>query len=306
MKLIRGLQNLQPPVQGSVVTIGNFDGVHKGHQQLLQKLHQVASQKKLPAVLITMEPHPQEYFAREVLPARLTRLREKLLVFRQYDLQKVLCLQFNAKLAALSAEEFTQRVLVDGLAVKHLVIGDDFRFGRDRQGDYQLLVQLGKQYGFTVDAVGPVLWQNERVSSTRIRHLLKMGEMSQATQLLGRHYRLCGRVVYGDARGRQLGFPTANILLHRECSPLTGVFAVRIHGLSKKPLFGAANIGCRPTVDGLRTLLEVYILDFDADIYGRFIEVEFLHKLRDEKRFDSLDLLKQQIAEDVAAVREFI
>lgn len=306
MKLIRGLQNLQPPAHGSVVTIGNFDGVHLGHQQLLQQLHQAAIQKKLPAILITMEPHPQEYFARGSLPARLTRLREKLAIFNQHAVQQVLCLQFNAKFAALSAEEFVQRVLVEGLAVKHIVIGDDFRFGRDRQGDYRLLVALGKQYNFTVEAVGPVLWQKERVSSTRIRQLLKAGEMTQAAQLLGRYYRLCGRVIYGDARGRQLGFPTANILLHRECSPLSGVFAVRVYGLSDSPLLGAANIGCRPTVDGQRNLLEVYILDFDANIYGRVIEVEFLHKLRDEQRFDSLDLLKQQIAADVVVVRRFM
>lgn len=305
MKVIRGLHNIKKQPEGCVVTIGNFDGIHIGHQQLIVKLQQIMAQKKLPGIVITMEPHPQEYFAGNSAPARLTRFREKIHIFQQLGVQQLLCLRFNTELAQLSAKDFIRIVLVENLGAKHVIIGDDFRFGHDRQGDGQLLVTAGHDYGFTVSVVGAVHYKNERISSTRIRQLLQQNEMQQVAERLGRNYRMCGRVIYGDQRGRQWGIPTANVLLRRKVSPLTGVFVVQVYGLAKQPLKGVANIGHRPTVDGQRCLLEVHLFDFSADIYRQMIEVEFIHKLRDEQRFSSIDLLKQQILSDIEQAKTY-
>ncbi|MDY6992921.1 MAG: bifunctional riboflavin kinase/FAD synthetase [Pseudomonadota bacterium] len=297
MELIRHLDYFP---QGCVATIGNFDGVHLGHQRVLQQLTLKAQQLNLPTVVMIFEPQPQEFFTPEQAPPRLTRLREKLSVINHYHpVDKVLCLRFNAQLARLSPAEFIHRILLKGLNIKHLVIGDDFRFGQGRQGDFMTLQQAGQHYGFTIERWHTFLLDNQRVSSTRVRQALAQGDLSAAQRLLGRPYSLWGRVGYGHQRGRLLGFPTANIALHRLSSPINGVFTVYVHGLSSIPVAGIANLGKRPTVDGKQLLLEVHLFNFNDTIYQHSVEVELVAKLRDEQKFASLEDLKQQIQEDV-------
>jgi riboflavin kinase/FMN adenylyltransferase len=305
MELIRGFHNLHPRHRGCVATIGNFDGVHLGHQAVLGQLAEAGGRLNLPTVVITFEPQPQEYFGAVAETPRLTRLREKLQALRRYSVDRVLCLPFNQRLASLPAAEFVQKLLVEGLAVKYLVVGDDFRFGHQRQGDFAMLKQAGEQYGFQVVTMHSFQVDGERVSSTRVREALAQGDMRTAAKLLGRTYRMSGRVARGDQLGRDLGFPTANIHLHRQATPVRGVFAVEMFGIDGEPVQGVANVGTRPTMDGTRTLLEVHLFDFAADIYNAYVEVVFLHKLRDEVRFSSLEALKQQIALDVDAAQQF-
>ncbi len=305
MELIRGFHSLQPRHRGCVATIGNFDGVHLGHQAVLGQLAEAAGRFGLPTVVITFEPQPQEYFGAAAQAPRLSRLREKLQALRRYAVDRVVCLPFNAALAQLTAQQFIQRLLVDGLAVRYLVVGDDFRFGRGREGDFAMLKAAGQRHGFQVVSMHSFCVDGERVSSTRVREALGRGDMATAAKLLGRGYRMSGRVARGEQLGRQLGFPTANIHLHRQAIPVRGVFAVEMFGIEGEPLAGVANVGVRPTVDGSRTLLEVHLFDFDQQIYGRYVEVVFLHKLRDEVRFASLDALKQQIGLDAVAARDY-
>ncbi|MEW6353580.1 MAG: bifunctional riboflavin kinase/FAD synthetase [Pseudomonadota bacterium] len=305
MELIRGFYNLRPRHRGAVATIGNFDGVHLGHQAVLGRLAEKSAELCLPSVVITFEPQPREFFAKGPIPARLTRFREKMQALRRYSVDRVVCLRFNQALASMPAQEFIERLLVQGLGVRYLVVGDDFRFGRARQGDFAMLQAAGAQYGFQVVNMHTFSVDGVRVSSSRIRAALAEGDLATAEKLLGRPYRMSGRVAHGDKRGRQLGFPTANIHLHRKTSPLQGIFAVEMFGLDQEPLAGAANVGTRPSVDGTRCLLEVHLFDFDRDIYGRYVQVEFLHKLRDEVRFDSLDELRDAIAKDCEQAREF-
>lgn len=305
MELIRGLHNLRPVHRGCAATIGNFDGVHLGHQAVLGQLSERADALGLPTCVITFEPQPMEYFAPAQAPARLTRLREKLRALRRFSVDRVVCLRFDRRLAGLQPDEFVRRVLVDGLGVRYLVVGDDFRFGKGREGDFAFMQQAGQQYGFQVVNMHTFKVDAERVSSTRIRAALAAGDMAGAEKLLGRPYRMCGRVAHGDRRGRTIGFPTANIHLHRHATPVEGVFAVELFGLDREPVAGVANVGTRPTVDGTRTLLEVHLFDFDEDIYGRYVYVNFLHKLRPETRFESFEALKEQIQKDVQAARAF-
>jgi riboflavin kinase/FMN adenylyltransferase len=304
MELIRGLHNLRAKHQGCVATIGNFDGVHLGHQAVLKQLAQKAGELQLPSVVITFEPQPQEFFRPESAPPRLTRLREKVAALQSQNIDRVLCLMFKESLARLPAEEFIHQVLVDGLAVKYLVVGDDFRFGKNRSGDFKLLVKAGQTHGFEVANTHSFVVDGVRVSSTRIRQALGQGDLQHVARLLGRSYSMHGRVAHGDKRGRTIGFPTANIYLHRQKTPILGVYAVQMNGISDRPVNGVANIGTRPTVDGTRTLLEVHLFDFDRDIYGANVEVVFLQKIRDEKRFASFDALKAQIQQDVRRARD--
>ena len=305
MELIRGLHNLRPPHHGCVATIGNFDGVHLGHQAVIGQLAEAAAELNLPATLITFEPQPMEYFAPGRCPPRLTRFREKVNALRRFAVDRLLCLLFDDTLANLPAQQFVQQVLVEGLGVRYLAVGDDFRFGKGREGDFDLLVVSGKQHGFEVVNMHTFAIDGERVSSTRVRTALQAGDMAGAERLLGRPYRMSGRVAHGDKLGRELGWPTANIHLHRKATPLEGIFAVEVFGVAGEPLPGVASIGNRPTVDGTRTILEVYLLDFDRDIYGAHLQVSFLHKFRDQVRFDSLDALKEQIAQDVDDTRAY-
>jgi len=305
MELIRGLQNIRPQHHGCVATIGNFDGVHLGHQAVLGQLAEKAAELSLPTVLITFEPQPMEYFIPEKVPARLTRFREKILALQRYSVNRVCCLSFNNKLANLSAQDFTEQILVTKLGVKYLVVGDDFRFGLNRTGTFETLLEAGKKYGFQVVSMHTFEIDGERVSSTRIRAALEKGNMAGAEKLLGRRYRMSGRVAHGEKLGRELGFPTANIHLHRHASPLQGIFVVEVFGLDQEPLQGVASVGTRPTVNETKALLEVFLLDFNQDIYGRHIQVSFLKKLRDEEKFDSLDELIKQIQQDVKQAQAY-
>ncbi len=307
MQIIRGLHNLRPEHKGCVATIGNFDGVHLGHRAVFEQLLKRAEESGLPATVVTFEPQPMEFFAPDAAPARLTRLRDKLDALHSVGIERVVVLEFGTKLAAMGAQVFVRELLVDGLGAKLLYVGDDFHFGKNREGDFQLLQEMGRLNGFAVENMYTFAMGEARVSSTRIRQALAAGDLRQAAENLGRPYRICGRVAHGDARGRQIGFPTANLDLHRKVSPLRGVFAVKVYGLGADVVFGVANIGNRPTVEGdSRYLLEVHLFDFDRQIYGSHIQVEFLKRLRDELKFESFDALREQIALDTAQAREVL
>jgi riboflavin kinase/FMN adenylyltransferase len=291
----------------SVLAIGNFDGLHLGHRALLERLTDKARALALPASVMTFEPHPRELFAPEQAPARLTSLREKLGLLASCGVERTYVCHFNRKLAALSADEFVERLLVRGLAVRHLIIGDDFRFGRGRGGDFALLQQAGVEHHFGVEAMHTIDLDGERVSSSAVRETLANGDLEHAARLLGRPYNISGRVVHGDKIGRRLGFPTANVQLKRKRLPLAGVFAVRVSGVGVRDLAGAASLGVRPTLgDGLKPVLEVHLLDFAREIYGSHVTVHFLHKLRDEAKYPSLAALTAQIERDVAATRNYL
>ncbi|MHB1951288.1 MAG: bifunctional riboflavin kinase/FAD synthetase [Acidiferrobacteraceae bacterium] len=288
-----------------VATIGNFDGVHLGHQAVLRQLDHAAAATGFSRAVVLFEPQPREFFMPGAVP-RLTTLREKLDRLRTQPLDVVLCLRFDAQLAALEASAFIEQILVAGLGVRHLVIGDDFRFGRGRVGDFALLKASGARLGFTVEATETLLNNGHRVSSTRIRDALLAGDLAEAEACLGRSYAVVGRVVAGDRRGRTLGVPTANIALGHRMLPLSGVFAVAVRGIARsQPLWGVANAGVRPTVEGTTPSLEVHILDFDGDLYGRRLTVEFLRRQREERRFASLQELKTQIGCDIEEARRF-
>jgi riboflavin kinase / FMN adenylyltransferase len=303
MHLIRSFTQLRPHHRGCVATIGNFDGVHRGHQILFQQLRDKARAYQLPSLAITFEPQPEEFFQAHNAPARLTRLREKVMALRPLGIERLLCLRFNQALVNMPAQDFIREILVAGLHVRHLIVGDDFRFGHQRRGNFQTLQQAGALYGFDVSDTPTVAYGNDRISSTRIRAALERGELELAAQLLGRRYRLSGRVAHGDKRGRSIGFPTANVKLHRRTSPLSGVFTVHVHGVADKPWAGVANLGKRPTVAGTHMLLETHLFDFSGDIYGCHVEVEFLHKLREERRFPSFEALRLQIQCDAMQAR---
>lgn len=307
MKLIRGWQGLRQPLKGSVVTIGNFDGVHLGHQALLRDLVARASVAALPTVVILFEPHPAEFFAPLKAPARLMKLREKLLALSAFHIDYVLCLRFDAKLAAVSAESFVQDLLVDRLRAKVVVVGDDFRFGKARQGDVVLLRKWGRDGGFVVDQIPTFSEAEVRVSSTRIRAALAADDLKEAGCLLGRPYTLTGKVCHGNRLGRELGYPTANLYLHRKAVAITGVFVVKVQ-LQEEEIWrwGVANLGTRPVVGGKRVILEVYLFDFSRDIYGQHLQVVLCHKLRDELMFESLDALKRKIGEDVYLAKKWL
>lgn len=305
MELIRGIHNLRARHRGCVATIGNFDGVHLGHQAVLGQLADKGAELNLPTTVITFEPQPQEYFSHGDIPPRLTRFREKYKALQRYSVDRVLCLPFNRAMAEMEAESFIQRVLVEGLAIRYLVVGDDFCFGKGRRGDFAMLQRAGDEHGFDVVNMHTFEIEGGRVSSTRIREALQAGNLALAEQLLGRPYRMCGRVAHGDKLGRTIGFPTANIFLHRKKTPVDGVFAVEMFGIEGEPVTGVANVGTRPTVDGTRSLLEVHLFDFSAEIYGRYVHVDFLHRIREERRFDSFDALKTQILRDAGEAREF-
>ena len=290
----------------TVLAIGNFDGVHLGHRALLAELIAKARALALPATVLTFEPHPRELFAPDQAPARLASLRDKLELLAACGVDRVHVCRFNRTLAALTAAQFIENILVRGLSVRYLIVGDDFRFGKGRSGDFALLQKMGQEHRFVVAAMHTVDFGGVRVSSSAVRDALADGNLEYAEQLLGRAYVIAGRVMHGEKIGRTLGFPTANIQVRRKRLPLSGVFAVTVSGIAAAPLPGAASLGVRPTLaEGLKPVLEVHLPDFDRDIYGCHVDVNFLHKLRDEAKYDSLDALKAQIARDVAAVREF-
>lgn len=300
MQLLRGL----PAVAGGNValTVGNFDGVHLGHQAMLARLAEAADDLRLEPAVLTFDPHPREFFARSAAPARLSSLRGKIDAFRTFGVRRVIVARFDRTLASVDAERFIDDVLVRRLGTRWVLVGADFRFGRGRAGDLELLRRHART--FSVEAMGTVEVGGERASSSAVREALAAGDLERASRLLGRPYAMAGHVAHGAKLGRTLGFPTINLPLRRR-PPLDGIFAVRVLGLGA-PRRGVASLGVRPTVtDAGRPMLEVYLFDFDQAVYGKRIVVEFLHKLRDEERFPDLDALKRQIRADADAARAY-
>lgn len=300
MELIRHLSDLDTRGHDCVATIGNFDGFHLGHQAVLSQLHELASIHDLPMSVLVFEPQPMEYFRPDQAPARLTRWREKYQLFKAYGVNRMICLRFDASLADMRAEDFIQHLLIEKLRVKHLLIGDDFRFGQARKGDFNLLntMSVGQ---FSLSQSESFLIDQERVSSSRIRQALEADDLALAARLLGRKYSISGRVVRGEQRGRELGFPTANIELKRMKTALHGIFIaqVDIKGQTGLPHPAVAYIGSKPTLGGSHTVLETHLLNYQGNLYGSEIRVEFIAKLRDDKRFDSFEALRTQIDADV-------
>lgn len=303
MLIIRGLHS--PDRQPVALTIGNFDGVHLGHQALLQQLREAARLRGLPAAVLVFEPHPREFFTPQQAPARLTNMREKLELFAELGLDRVHECHFNSSFAQTSAADFIH-ALHEKLAVKFVLIGDDFRFGNARSGDFALMEKIGEQHGFAVQAMHSVLNDGIRISSTAVRAALADGDMRLAQRYLGRSYSISGRVEHGDGMGKKLGFPTANIQLKHNRPPLSGIFVVRMRGDDLPPMNGVASLGIRPTVrqDG-KHVLEVHLLDFAHDIYNKHMRVDFLHKLRDEEKYPNVETLTRQIALDVQNAKQW-
>jgi riboflavin kinase/FMN adenylyltransferase len=303
VQVFRGLPDRAHSHRPIALTIGNFDGVHRGHQAMLGRLTEAAEDLTLPSAVLTFDPHPREFFAPGSAPPRLSTLRGKLEQFAAHGVGEVRVARFDAALAALPAAGFIEDILMRRLGTRWVLVGDDFRFGRGRSGDLSLLRSAAST--FSVEAMPTVVVDGERASSTAVRRALAAGELDHAAALLGRPYAIGGRVAHGDKLGRSLGFPTANIVL-RHAPPLAGIFAVRVHGLGTAPRAGVASLGVRPTVkEGAKPLLEVFIFDFDEAVYGRRVKVEFLCKLRDEERYADLDTMTRQIRADVAQAREY-
>ena len=305
MEFIRGLHNIRPRHRGCVATIGNFDGVHRGHQAIINQLQAKASELGVPSLVMLFEPQPREFFAPDQAPARLTTAREKCELLATLGVDRILLIRFNRAFCSQSAHTFCEDVLLNGLGVKHLVVGDDFRFGSDRAGDFGFLETFGKAHGFSVEDTQTLAEGGTRVSSTRVRDALAVGDFAEAECLLGRPYGISGRVVHGDKIGRTIGVPTANVLLNRVRSPLHGVYAVSVEGVANGLLPAVANVGSRPTVNGKELRLETHIFDFDQDIYGRRVHVLFHAKIRDEEKFSGVEALKAKIQQDMQSARDY-
>lgn len=306
MELIRGFQHFRPRHRGCVATIGAFDGVHLGHQAVLRQLIAKGREMGLPSTVVIFEPLPREFFSPDEAPARLMSFREKFIALRDLGIDRVMRISFTPDFRDMTAHEFIHKLFVVGLGVKYIVVGDDLRFGRNRSGDFDLLRKVGKKDGFDVVDTSTLEVTGERVSSTRIREVLADADFELAERLLGRPYSISGRVIVGQQLGRTIGTPTANMELHRLRSPLSGVFAVEVYGADSVMWPGVANVGVRPTVGDLsKAILEVHLLNFEENIYGRNIKVVFRKKLRNEHKFDGLDALKAQITRDVEQARSY-
>jgi riboflavin kinase/FMN adenylyltransferase len=305
MQLIRGLSHLEPFKNGCVLSIGNFDGLHLGHRAVIRKLVERGKVLGLPVVIMFFEPQPLEYFLGDNAPSRLMRLREKVIEMAKLPVDNLLIVRFNQNFANRDAEQFIEHILINTLNVKHLVIGDDFHFGKARRGNFAMLKEKGRLNGFTVEDTGSFQLGGLRISSTLIRDALVAGDLKRAEKLLGHCYSVCGRIAHGDKLGRTIGYPTANIRMHRKNTPVNGVFAVTMTGIDGLEFEGVANVGTRPTLDGgSKVILETYLFDFNKEIYGRYVEVHFHQKIRDESRFHSLEELKAQIVKDVAETKK--
>ena len=305
MRITHGFRPLGTP---HAVTIGNFDGLHLGHHAMLARLQEVARARGLPTCVLSFEPHPREFFAPDQAPARLSSLREKAEILRRFGIDRLHVFRFDRAFSSLSAQAFIEQVLGYTLQARYVLVGDDFRYGAKRAGDFALLQQAGQSLGFDAEFLPTVEVAGERASSTAVRQALALGDLAHAARLLGRPYSISGRVVHGDKLGRGIGFPTANIQLKHNRPPLMGIFVVEVCGLNGAPLHGAASLGKRPTVKGPDAVpvLEVHLFDFDADIYGRRVRVDFLHKLRDEEKYPDLDSLVAQIKRDVEDAKHFL
>ncbi|MBS0309927.1 MAG: bifunctional riboflavin kinase/FAD synthetase [Proteobacteria bacterium] len=305
MRITHGFRQLGTP---HAVTIGNFDGLHLGHQAMLARLQDVARTRGLPTCVLSFEPHPREFFAPDQAPARLSSLREKAEHLQRLGIDRLHVFRFDRAFSALTADAFIEQVLGRTLQAQYVLVGDDFRYGAKRAGDFALLQSAGQSLGFDAEFLPTVEVAGERASSTAVRSALAAGELDHAARLLGRPYSISGRVVHGDKLGRDIGFPTANIQLKHNRPPLMGIFAVELCGLNGAPLPGVASLGKRPTVKGADAVpvLEVHLFDFNADIYARRVRVEFLHKLRDEAKYPDLDSLVAQIRRDVDNAKQFM
>ncbi len=305
MRITHGFNSLGTP---HAVTIGNFDGLHLGHQAMLARLQDVARARGLPSCVLSFEPHPREFFAPDQAPARLSSLREKAECLQRLGIDRLHVFRFDRAFSALTAEAFIEQVLGRTLQARYVLVGDDFRYGAKRAGDFTLLRQAGQALGFDTEFLPTVEVVGERASSTAVRQALAAGELEHAARLLGRPYSISGRVVHGDKLGRDIGFPTANIQLKHNRPPLMGIFAVELCGLNGEPLPGVASLGKRPTVKGADAVpvLEVHLFDFKADIYRRRVRVDFLHKLRDEEKYPDLDSLVAQIRRDVDNAKHYL
>ena len=308
MQLVRTPESFpfERVADGSVVTVGAFDGLHLGHQKLLSRVFELSAEEGLATVVMSFEPTPKEFFSAESPPARLMRFREKFEALRTAGVEIFYCPRFNVAMRDISAATFIRRLLVHTLNVRRLVIGDDFHFARNREGNVEQLERAAVALDFTVEQVPSVLVNGIRASSTAIRESLWSGDLDRATTLLGRPYRMSGRVIPGKKLGRDLGYPTANVNLQRRQSAVMGIFAVQVRGIRGNPLNGVASVGTRPTVDGVKPLLEVHIFDFDGDIYGKYIHVDFIARLREERRFHSADALIEQMHIDSQQAREIL
>lgn len=305
MKFIRGLHNIRPENHGCVLSIGNFDGVHRGHQALLARLKHEGQKRHLPTMVMIFEPQPLEFFSPEKSPPRLTYLRDKLKYLSQIKIDYVLCVKFDPSFAAYTADDFIAEFLIKQLGVHLLVVGDDFRFGKKRQGNIKLLTQASKKIDFQIISIEGFFYKRLRISSTVIREALQKDQLALAEDLLGHPYCISGRIVHGDKLGRTLGFPTLNLPVKSSRMPVQGVYVVEVYGLTYEVLPGVANIGSRPTISGTCHQIDVHVLDFSMEVYGRYVDIVFRQKLRNEQRFTSLDALRQQISLDVLAARTF-
>ncbi|MGE0386729.1 MAG: bifunctional riboflavin kinase/FAD synthetase [Gammaproteobacteria bacterium] len=306
MELIRGLHNLRARHRGCVVTIGTYDGIHRGHRHVVSHLIGHARSHGLPAVAMLFEPQPREYFMGAQAPARLSLLREKIDQLAALGVDRVLCVRFDARFLGLSADEFVVDLMVGKLGAKVMVVGDDFRFARNRTATVADLQRFGERYGFEVDHAEVLLLEGERVSSTRVRNALAAGDFDLAARLLGRPYSLSGRVIHGQRRGRTIGFPTANLALHRRTTPIAGIFAVTVEGLERPGMPAVAYVGTRPIVAGVETLLEVHLFDYEGEIYGRRIHVDFHARIRGDMQFSDFAGLQAQIARDSQQARRIL
>jgi riboflavin kinase/FMN adenylyltransferase len=310
MEFVRGLHNLRPRHRGCAVTIGNYDGLHLGHQAMLERLRARAAEFGVPACVLSFEPSPREYLAgigmAPVAPGRLSRFREKFQNLAAFGVDRFVCARFDEQMRTAPPKSFVQEILVDGLGARWIVVGNDFRFAQARQGTTAFLRMLGPTLGFGIDEVQPYLVDGVRVSSSLVRDALTAGDMSRATHLLGRPYRMSGKVIVGKRLGRTLGFPTANLALHRRVIPMTGIFAVRVSGGGLENARGVAYIGTRPVVNGVEPLLEAHVFDYSGDLYGKNLHVDFVAFLRGELKFDNLDALVVQMKQDAAKARELL
>jgi riboflavin kinase / FMN adenylyltransferase len=306
MELVRGLKNFPGATRGCVLTVGNYDGVHLGHQQMIRAVKRRAAELRVPAAVLVFEPSSKEFIDPDAAPARLTRWREKFTALAAVGVDRLVTLRFNEPMREMSPENFVEKLLIEGLGARHVVVGDDFRYGRKACGTIDSLRQAGRTRGFGVEQIEPFVLDGVRVSSTAVRERLERGDYAGAARLLGRRYRMTGHVAHGRELGRTLGFPTANLHLMRRKAPTGGVLAVRIYGIGAGGRDGVASLGTRPTVDGAEPLLEVHVFDFSGDLYGRLIEVEFIAKLRDEAKFDSLGAMVEQMKIDAAQAREIL
>ena len=306
MELVRGLHNISQRHVGCVLTVGNYDGVHLGHQQMIGVLRSRAAEFNAKATVMAFEPSSKEFIDPEGAPPRLTRWREKFIALEDRGVDRLVTLRFDERMRAMTPQGFVDELLVEGLGTRHMVVGDDFRYGCNARGNIETLREAGKRLGFTVEQLPPYLVDGLRVSSTAVRARLEEGDYAGAARLLGRRYRMMGRVVHGNRLGRTLGFPTANVRLMRRKSPVHGILAVRVYGVAESPLAAVASLGTRPTVGGKEVLLEVHIFDYRGELYGKEIEVEFVAKLRDEIKFESLDELIVQMKVDAEQAREVL